>query len=246
LLGLLALAGVAAALVYVLARTWREGGLEQRLIAVAAGGALTGFALHNMLDAGNPWKASAIALALIGAIVARAYGEREHALSAAERPASGDLRNAVDRYSRPAIGALLVALLVVPFAGWYWTDRAHFDYYRGADAYNRGEPGAIERLQEAVDADSSNVAYRLLLGQALARAYMDGGAEDALLIDRAVVHLEQAVQLDERSDIARANLARAYQLAGETTRAGGAGRPPGRPSRAARACRGRGVRGDRA
>jgi tetratricopeptide (TPR) repeat protein len=29
-----------------------------------------------------------------------------------------------------------------------------------------------------------------------------------------VVHLEQAVQLDERSDIARANLARAYQLAG--------------------------------
>ncbi len=214
LVGLLALAGVAAALVYLLARTWREGSLEQRLIAVGASGALVGFALHNMLDAGNPWKAPAIALALVGAIVARAYREREHAPPTVGTPPRGDLRNAVDRYSRFAIGALLVALLVVPFAGWYWTDRAHFDYYRGADAYNRGKPGAIERLQDAVDADSSNVAYRLLLGQALARAYVDGGAEDALLIDRAVVHLEQAVQLDERSDIARANLARAYQLAG--------------------------------
>lgn len=213
LLGLLALAGVAAALVYLLARTWREGSLEQRLIAVAASGALVGFALHNMLDAGNPWKAPAIALALVGAIVARAYREREHAAATVGTPPRGDLRNAVDRYSRPATGALLVALLVVPFAGWYWTDRAHVDYYRGADAYNRREPGVIERLQDAVDADSSNVAYRLLLGQALARAYVDGGETDALLIDRAVVHLEQAVQLDKRSDIARANLARAYQLA---------------------------------
>ena len=60
---------------FMLWRTWRRGTLEQRLLAVACTGALLGFAVHNMVDAGNIWKAPAIALAVVGAIIARNYLE---------------------------------------------------------------------------------------------------------------------------------------------------------------------------
>jgi O-antigen ligase/Flp pilus assembly protein TadD len=214
LLGLGALLALALAVIFCLLKIWREGELQQRLVAVACGGALLGFSAHNLLDAGNIWKAPPIALALVGAIIARTYRERAH-------PAPTVLPHAIARVperARVAAGISLrvglLALIVVPFLAWYRIDRAHHDYYLGADAYNERGEDAIARLQDAVDRDSSVMVYRLLLGQAQARAFSETGRENVALISGAIVNLEQAARLDPRSDIARANLARAYQLAG--------------------------------
>lgn len=213
-LGLLALAGLALATLFTLLKTWREGDLRQRLTAVACGGALLGFSVHNLLDAGNIWKAPPIALALIGAIMARNYRERAHASPVALPAFVARVPEAARSGAMLAARGALLVLLFAPFLAWWRIDAAHYDYYRGADAYNEGGGRAIARLQDAVDADSSVMVYRMLLGQAQALAFSETGRTNTPLIRAAVVNLEQAARLDARSDIARANLARAYQLAG--------------------------------
>jgi tetratricopeptide (TPR) repeat protein len=214
LLGLAALLALALAIVFALLKIWREGDLQQRLVAVACGGALLGFSAHNMLDAGNIWKAPPIALALVAAIIARTYRERAHPAETAMPSMLARVPESARTYGMIAARAVLLALIAAPFLAWWRIDRAHHDYYLGANAYNTGDPVAIARLQDAVNADSSVMVYRMMLGQAQARAYMDTGRNNKPLIDAAVVNMEQAVRLDKRSDIARANLARAYQLAG--------------------------------
>lgn len=210
ILGIAALLVVAASVVFVLYRTWRGGSLEERLLAVACGGALLGFSAHNQLDAGNIWKAPAIALAVVAAIIARNYRE---ATGASWRPSIPRLPEQWQRYGGLAARALVLLLLIVPLAGWFRIDRAHYDYWQGLEKWNKGEPGAIEKLQAAVNADSSMMVYQLQLGQAQATAF-NSGKKDRSLLDNAIIHLERAVQLDYRSDLAHANLARAYQLAG--------------------------------
>jgi putative inorganic carbon (HCO3(-)) transporter len=212
-LGLLALAGLAVAIVYVLLRTWREGTLEQRLVAVACAGALIGFSLHNQLDAGNIWKSPGFALALLGALIVRNYRERPQPDEAPPALATR-VPEQLRRYGPMATRAALLLLLFVPFAAWWRLDTAHYDYWRGMDAVAHGEPDAIARVQDAVNGDSSMMIYQLELGQLQADAYVFGQRQDKSLIDAAIVHLERAVALDRRSDIAHANLAKAYQLAG--------------------------------
>jgi len=221
ILGLLALLGIVLAIVYMLAKTWREGSLDQRTLAVACAGALVGFTVHNQLDAGNMWKAPAIALALVAAIMVRNYRERtQEAETAAthDEPGAQARRFEVPepwlRYGSLAARAALLLLIVVPFIGWYRFDRAHHDHWLGADAANNGRfSEAIPKLQDAVNDDSSMMVYQLDLGRAQANAFLHADGENRGLIDAAIVHLERAAAIDPRSDIARANLARAYQLA---------------------------------
>jgi O-antigen ligase len=223
LIGLAALAALVAAAAYMLWRTWREGEVEQRLLAVASTGALIGYAVHNTVDAGNIWKATGIALAILGAIIARNYAERGP--DAGDTVASGarsrlDLRRAIAWVPR----VVLLALLFVPLLLWYRIDVAHHDYWIAMEAFNdRGDPSqpgaravALRHMQSAVDEDSSMAVYQLQLGQMQATTYVEGGQrdEDRFLAEAAVVHLQRAVALDPGSDLAHADLARAYQLAG--------------------------------
>ena len=214
IIGLAALAFLGATIIFMLLKIWREGSLEQRFVAVTIAGALLGFSLHNQLDAGNIGKAPAIALAVVGAILVRAY--RERAQPAPIRMAAASrLPESVRRYAPQALRGALLLLLFVPFVAWFRIDAAHSDYADGLEAFNRGDAVAgMALLQDAVNGDSSMMPYQMALGQAQATHFKDTGRTDDALIDAAIVHLEQAVRLDPRSDIARANLARAYQLAG--------------------------------
>ncbi len=216
LVGLLATAVLAAAIVYVLWRTWRAGSLEQRLLAVACAGALIGFSTHNQVDAGNIWKAPGIALAFVGAIIVRNYLEAAGGATSATMAADVQTarRTPTWRWASLGVRAVLLVLIAVPFLAWYRIDVAHRAYWKGLEHWNEGEPGAIERLQEAVDRDSSMPVYQLMLGQAQATAYDAGGRTDDDLLTRARIHLERAVALDSRSDLAHANLARVYQFIG--------------------------------
>lgn len=220
LLGLLALAAIAVAVVYMLLRTWREAALEGRLLAVACAGGLIGFSLHNQLDAGNIWKSPAIGLALVGAIIVRNYRERERCNAAAAPPASARIAfmervpEQYRRYGMLAARSALLALLFVPFIAWARIDAAHYDYWRGMDDAANFQPGAIAKIQEAVNADGSMAPYQLQLGKLQAEAYVATNRTNDELIDNAIIHLERAAELDPRSDIIRANLARAYELKG--------------------------------
>ncbi|MEX0750330.1 MAG: O-antigen ligase family protein [Dehalococcoidia bacterium] len=220
ILGLLALLGMALAIVIMLAKTWREGSLDQRALAVACAGALIGFTVHNQLDAGNIWKAPAIALALVAAIIVRNYRERPQIETLeSDQTAVARLRFTVPdpwpRYAMLVARASLLLLIMVPFIGWYRFDTAHHDHWLGADAANNGRfSEAIPHLQDAVNADSSMMVYQLDLGRAQANFCLQLFRCDQELLGPAIVHLERAAAIDPRSDIARANLARAYQLAG--------------------------------
>lgn len=216
IIGLAALAGIGIAVAFMLWRTWRAGSLEARLTAVACAGALLGFCAHQQLDAGNIWKAPPFALAMVGAIIARAYLESTRA-PGGRAPSPVDRRltaQSAYRYASLAARASLPLLLVVLLVGWYRVDGAHRDYWRGLDAWNQGEESGIDDLQAAVNADTSMMVYQLQLGIAQATQFDRRGREDQALINAAIVHLERAAEIDPRSDLARANLARAYQLAG--------------------------------
>lgn len=214
IVGLLALTFAIAVVGWMLWRTWRAGSLEQRLVAVACAAGLIGFGVHNMVDAANSWKAPLVALALVLAIVARNYAE-----AGADLPPLRRLGPGIRRYGGLAGRGVIVLLLLAPFAAWVRFDPPHRDYWRGVTALNeRDGPdslgNAIRHLQDAVNADSSMMVYQMQLGIAQSIAYVEGGERDRSLIDNAIIHFERAVELDKRSDLARANLARAYQLAG--------------------------------
>lgn len=214
IVGLLALAGIAIAILYMLLRTWREGTLDQRLLAIASGGALLGFSLHNQLDAGNIWKSPPIALALIGALIVRNYRERPQPAADVALAAEASPPPRWRAQAKLAVRGALLVMIVLPFVAWWRIDHAHYDYWRGLDDFNTTVRDGIDDLQAAVNADSSVMVYQLQLGQAQATLYDNTGRENQALIDAAVVHLEQAVKIDPRSDIGRANLAQAYALAG--------------------------------
>jgi tetratricopeptide (TPR) repeat protein len=209
--GIVALLIAAGAVIFALYRTWRTGTLPQRLLAVASAGALLGFAAHNQVDAGNIWKAPAFGLAAVGAIIARNYAESTSGAPPAAMPRVPDW---VVRRGPAVLRAVALLVVIVPLVGWYRSDRAHYDYWQGMEKLNKGEPGALEALQRAVNGDSSMMVYQLALGQAQADAFNRAGGSDQSLIDKAIIHLQRAVSLDHRSDLAHANLAKAYQLAG--------------------------------
>lgn len=210
-LGLLALGLAGFVLGFMLVRTWRDGSLDQRLLAVACAGAFIGFAVHNQVDAGNIWKAPGMALALVAAISVRNYRERDAAVAPMRAPA---IPAAVTRYAPIVARASLVPLLLLAALAFWRIDRAHYDYWRGVDAFNRGDVDGVEAVDAAAEADPTLAVYRLQAGQMHATIFDQRGRTERWRIDHAIVNLEQALRLDPRSDLVRANLARAYQLAG--------------------------------
>ena len=211
LAGLAALATIGAAVAYMLWRTWQEGSLQARLLAVGCSGALIGFCVHQQLDAGNIWKAPPFALAMLGAVIARNYQESVPPRNSTV--ASFPVRN-TSRYVSLASRAMLPLLLVPLFLGWWRFDRPHYDFWRGLDDWNNGDATGLANMQQAVNDDSSMMPYQLALGVAQATHYNNTGSSDDALLNSARIHLERAAEIDPRSDLARANLARVYEMLG--------------------------------
>ena len=210
LIGLAALAVLLATLGWMLWQSYRRGGMEQRLLAVACSGALIGFAAHNLADAANIWKAALVAVAAVTAIVVRNY----RSLAGEERPATDPTTAAnAARLLRSLLprGLLAVAFVALPIL-WLRIDVAHRHYSHSVSQLALGNiTGAISEAQEAVDSDPDLAVNQLQLGLTQGIAVEQGHVTSP---DRAIASLQRAVELEPRSAIGYANLARMLASAG--------------------------------
>jgi tetratricopeptide (TPR) repeat protein/O-antigen ligase len=231
--GLAALLVLAGVLGWMLWRIVRGGTLSQRLLAVACGGALAGFLAHGLVDAPNIWKAPLVALAAVGAVVVRLYHEsQEPGTPAADgKPSQGALAHGplirLLSSLRVAPRLLVIVIVVVLLAGWSWIDTAHAYYSRGVTraAENRLSE-AVSDASRAVDLDPDFAIYHLQLGLTEVQAYLHDGSRERL--DQAIQHLRRGIELEPRSAIGYANLARALELAGQREEARAAALEAGR------------------
>ena len=212
LIGLAALAVLLATLGWVLWRSYRRGNVEQRLLAVACAGALSGFAVHNLADAANIWKAALIGVAAVTAISVKNY----RSLPAFEGGAPSVTSVARRLHSLLPRGLLAIAFVALPLV-WLRIDVAHRHYSHSVSQLALGNvTGAISEAKQAVDLDRDLAVNRLQLGIAESIAVTKG---DLGSPDFAIASLQRAVELEPRSAIGYANLARMLALAGRNDEA---------------------------
>ena len=208
LAGLAALAVLLATLGWILWRSYRRGNTEQRLLAVACAGALAGFAVHNLADAANIWKAALIGIAAVTAIAVKNY----RSLPAPD----GDARSPSAATATRRLGSLLprgllaIAFVALPLV-WLRIDVAHRHYSHSVSQLALGNvTSAISEAKRAVDLDPDLAVNQLQLGIAEAIAFENGDIGP----NPAVASLQRAVELEPRSAIGYANLARMLADAG--------------------------------
>jgi tetratricopeptide (TPR) repeat protein len=212
-LGLAVMVALAVGCVWIGVALWRRDGPVDRLAAVVFAAALAGFAVHNVADAANIWKAPLIALGGIAALAVRQLRDEN---APPRRP----------RAMAATLGAprvLLLLALPLLFVSWWRIDIAHRAYSRSIEALADGDyAAAVDFGQEAADQDPRYAIYHLQLGltQVVAhQALSSQGRDPGDLLARAIAHLERGIELEPRTTIGRANLAWALALAGEKERA---------------------------
>ncbi|MGA2285374.1 MAG: O-antigen ligase family protein [Dehalococcoidia bacterium] len=208
IVGLAALAALLATLGWMLWQSYRRGSVEQRLLAVTCAAALTGFAVHNLVDAANMWKAALAAIAAVTAIIVKNYGSlaRTEAMERRLPPWVGRLRSLLPR------GLLAVAFIALPLV-WLRIDVAHRHYSHSLSQLAMGRDAqAISEGQQAVDLDPDFAIYQLQLGVAEGTAVM---RREMSSPDAAIASLKRGLELEPRSAIGYANLARMLVVAGQ-------------------------------
>jgi O-antigen ligase/Tfp pilus assembly protein PilF len=213
LAGLAALAVLLATLGWMLWQTYRRGSAEQRLLAVACAGALGGFAVHNLADAANIWKAALIGVAAVTAIAVKNY----RSLPASDGAPPSSVTNVARRLGTllPR-GLLAIAFVALPLV-WLRIDVAHRHYSHSVSQLALGNvTGAISEAKRAVDLDPDFAVYQLQLGLTEGIAFTNG---DMTSPDRAIASLQRAVELEPRSAIGYANLAQMLASAGRNDEA---------------------------
>ncbi len=207
LIGLAALAVLLATLGWMLWQTYRRGSVEQRLLAVTCAAGLTGFAVHNLVDAANYWKTALAALAAVTAIVVKNY----RSMKPGDR-VTWRLPQWLTRFgSLLPRGLLAVAFLALPLV-WLRLDVPHRDYSHSLSALWLGHYAqAISDGRQAVDQDPDLAIYWLQLGVTEGTAVIKGEPVSA---DQAIADLNRGLELDPRSSIGYANLARMLVIAG--------------------------------
>jgi len=213
LVGLAALAVLAGVVAWLLWRSYRSGSTTQRLLVIACGGGLAGFAVHNLADAANYWKAPMIALAAVLAIAVRNYQDTPDA----DRPppSAGDPRTPViPKPARLLPRALMAVAMVALFVVWGRIDAAHYHYSESLEDLGNGRTfDAIREARRAADMDPDLAIYQLQLGLTEGLAFTEEGPE--AFLQQSIEHLRHGVELEPRSAIGYANLARALELEGE-------------------------------
>ena len=211
--GLAALAVLLGTLGWLLWQSYRRGNVEQRLLAIACAGALIGFAVHNVADAANIWKTALVALAAVTAITVKNYRSLGPPAPTDPPPAMKAARRLRTLLPR---GLLALAFIALPIV-WLRIDVAHRHYSHSVSQLELGNiTGAINEAKQAVDSDPDLAIYHLELGLVEGIAFT---REDITSPEPAIAELQRGVELDPRSAIGYANLARMLASAGRNDEA---------------------------
>jgi tetratricopeptide (TPR) repeat protein len=112
----------------------------------------------------------------------------------------------------------VAAAIVGLFIAWGRIDVPHYHYSSSlANLVDKRTLAAVQEGQKAVDEDPDLAIYQLQLGLTQTLAFTQG--ESSVLLDHGIAHLQRGVELDPRSAIGYANLARALTLAGKSEEA---------------------------
>ena len=198
--GLLAMAGLVVALVWLLVRGLRATEGDARRSLVACAGSFSAFATFSLFDAPNGAQGPLVMLAAVGAVAV---------LSHREGVAPSDSQASPFRPSDVALAAVRVAVPVM-LAGlliaWGRLDVGHYYYSNGLAAADAGRwSQAVGRAQRAVELDPQFALYRLQLGVVQGQAYLETGNQARL--DDALAQLGRGLEMEPRSAIGHANLA---------------------------------------
>jgi O-antigen ligase/Flp pilus assembly protein TadD len=212
-LGLATLVILAGVVAWLLWRSYRSGSATQRLLVIACGGGLAGFAVHNLADAASYWKAPMVTLAAVLAIAVRNYQDAPDA----DRPPphAGDPRTPViSKLPRLLPRTLMAVAMVALFVVWGRIDAAHYHYSESLDDLGNGRTfDAIREARRAAEMDPDLAVYQLQLG--LTEGLASTQEESEAFLQQSIEHLQRGVELEPRSAIGYANLARALELAGD-------------------------------
>jgi tetratricopeptide (TPR) repeat protein len=219
LLGVVALAVGGGMLAWIVWRAYREGGVEEKLVAAACAGALGGFLVHNIADAANLWKAPLAALAVVAAIAVRDHQSAVPGGRGGGAPAAiVFLGTRVATAWRLFPRIVLVAAFVGLFVAWGWIDTAHSYYSQSLESIRQGRVDeAVQQARRATEIDPTLAVYHLHLGVTEFRAAEQPATRQ--LLDDAIRELRRAAELDPRSAVTQANLAQALAQAGDTEEA---------------------------
>ena len=199
-LGLLAMAGLVVALVWLLVRGLLEAEGDARRSLVACAGSFSAFAMFSLFDAPNGAQGPLMMLAAVGAVAVLSHREGvAPSHNQTSRFRFGDVALAAVRVAVPV---MLAGLLIT----WGRLDIGHYYYSNGLAAADAGRwSQAVGRAQRAVELDPQFALYRLQLGVVQGQAYLETG--DRARLDEALAQLGRGVEMEPRSALGHANLA---------------------------------------
>ncbi|MCH7511384.1 MAG: diguanylate cyclase [Chloroflexi bacterium] len=198
--GLLAMAGLVVALVWLLIRGLLEAADDARRSLVACTGSLAAFATFSLFDAPNGAQGPLMMLAAVGAVAVLSH--REGVALSGSRASRFRLGDVALAAVRVAVPVMLAGLLIT----WGRLDIGHYYYSNGLAAADAGRwSQAVGRAQRAVELDPQFALYRLQLGVVQGQAYLETG--DRARLDDALAQLGRGVEMEPRSALGHANLA---------------------------------------
>ena len=198
--GLLAMAGLVVALVWLLVRGLRATEGDARRSLVACAGSFSAFATFSLFDAPNGAHGPLVMLAAVGAVAVLSH--REGVAPSDSQASPFRPSNVALAVVRVAVPVMLAGLLIA----WGRLDVGHYYYSNGLTAADAGRwSQAVGRAQRAVELDPQFALYRLQLGVVQGQAYLETGNQARL--DDALAQLGRGLEMEPRSAIGHANLA---------------------------------------
>jgi putative inorganic carbon (HCO3(-)) transporter len=180
LLGLLALLGVALAILKLIWNRWCSETPGNRSLLIGAVASLAGFAVHSIFDTPETFPALSITAAILLGIIA----------SPAQPSSSWNARFA---------GGLVIAAWALAVVGLWFSLRAYRPHTLGVEASNREDwTSAAEYIDQAAELDSQMAFYSLQSGYAHGQLALakDGSVRDHSELDLAIASFEKGTKAE--------------------------------------------------
>ena len=191
-----------AVLMRALFKAWSSGGNSKPYIAAVIAG-IVATLVHGMASFMMGWSTLLIPLAILTAVALQEAPIR-----------SVGLRVRVHDRLKWLPRAMVVMLVPLVLAIWFYSDRAESDYSRSLDF----SPAATQAAVSAAEKDPQFWAYQMHAGVSLVQLYqmsLEAGSPDANVLSEGIRFLRKAEVLAPDQSLVGANLALALRIQGD-------------------------------